>query len=46
MVTEDDDFILGEMVWFGTEMRLEGACLPFHEHDVPPYRFSKSIYLG
>lgn len=46
VVTEGDDFILGEAVWFGTDMRLERACRPFHKHGVTPYRFSKSTYLG
>lgn len=43
VVTEDDDFILGETVGFGAEMRLERACLPLHQHGVPPC--SRPIHL-
>lgn len=46
MVTEDDDFILGEgVVWGRNEVRERVClpCLPFQgSHCVPPYKFGKS----
>lgn len=51
MVTEEDDFILGELVWFGVEMRLErGSASPASHsrgHTVfLPTNLANSTILG